>query len=171
MAGPVTYQLAGGLKRSSPYLMVILLVLLARLPLATDGFGVFMPFISLAFVYYWTVHSKEGVGTVVLMILGLLEDVASGAPLGFNPLVLIAVYALLGNQQRFFENRGFAAGWLGFGIVAFAALPLMLLLLSFYEGVAVSLWPLLISILSTIAVYPILGLVFGRLHKAALRSR
>lgn len=171
MATPLLQQVERGLRIASPYVAVVLLIILVRLPLRTDGLGLFMPFIGLAFVFYWSVHSREGVPAIALLVLGLLEDAVSGAPLGLSSIVLITVYAVLGNQQRFFVNKGFAAGWIGFAAIVLAVLAMVWLLWSFYEGRAMALLPLALSMLATIAVYPLLGLLFGRIHKLVLRVR
>ena len=100
-----------------------------------------------------------------------IVDAVSGAPLGLSSIVLITVYSVLANQQRFFVNKGFAAGWIGFGAIALAALAMTWLLLSFYEGRAMAVMPLVLAMLATIAIYPLLGLLFGRIHKVVLGAR
>lgn len=171
MAEPVVLQIERALRLASPYLAVIVLIVAVRLPFRTDDLGPFMPFISIAFVYYWTVHSREGVSALALLGLGFLEDAISGAPLGLTSILLIVMYWVLANQQKFFVNRDFAAAWIGFSIVSLLSLAVLWLLWSFYEGRALPPIPLVISMVTTVAIYPVLGLLFGRLHKAMIRRR
>lgn len=165
MAAPLTFYLASAARGVGPFVLAALLVLLLRLPVQTDGLGWVMPHVTLAFVYYWIVHNQKAIPVLALFLLGLIEDFASGAPLGMNPMILVTVYVLLDNQRRFFINRSFAVGWAGFAIIASAALSFSWLLESFYRGQPMPVGPLFLSLLMTIAAYPIIGGIFGRYQK------
>lgn len=166
MAAPLTYYMTAMARGIGPFVLAMLLVLLIRLPVQTDGLGWAMPHITLTFVYYWIVHNQRAIPVLALFMLGLVEDFASGAPLGMNPLILIIVYVLLANQRRFFTNRSFAVCWAGFAIIASAAMAFSWLLESFYRGQPMPVGPLFLSLVVTIAAYPILGGIFGRYEKS-----
>lgn len=166
MAAPLTYYMTSVARGFGPFALAMLLVLLIRLPVQTDGLGWAMPHVTLTFVYYWIVHNQKAIPVLALFLLGLIEDFASGAPLGMNPMILITVYVLLANQRRFFINRSFGVCWAGFAIIASAALAFSWLLESFYRGQPMPVGPLFLSLVVTIAAYPILGGVFGRYQKS-----
>lgn len=171
MAAPLTHHIALTARAIGPFALAVLLVLLLRLPVQTDGLGWVMPHVSLAFVYYWIVHNQKAIPILALFLLGLIEDFASGTPLGMNPMILIIAYVLLDNQRRFVTNRSFAVGWAGFAIIASAALAFSWLLESFYRGQPMPVGPLFLSLLVTIAAYPIIGGIFGRYQKLLPRHR
>ncbi|MCH8862400.1 MAG: rod shape-determining protein MreD [Proteobacteria bacterium] len=169
MAAPLTHYITLVARGVGPFALAALLVLLMRLPVQTDGLGWAMPHVTLAFVFYWIVHNQKAIPVLALFLLGLVEDFASGAPLGMNPMILIIVYVLLANQRRFFINRSFAVCWAGFAFIASAALAFSWLLESFYRGQPMPVGPLFLSLVVTIAAYPILGGIFGRYQQSVQR--
>lgn len=171
MAASLAHYIAAVARSAGPFLLAGLLVLLFRLPVQTDGLGWVMPHVTLAFVYYWIVHNQEAIPVTALFLLGLTEDFASGAPLGTNPMILISVYVILANQRRFFNNRSFTVGWAGFAIVAAPAMAFSWLLESFYRGQPMPVGPMFLSLVVTIAAYPILGGIFGRYQRMARGGR
>lgn len=171
MAASLTRYVAALARGVGPFVLAALLVLLIRLPVRTDGLGSVMPHVTLAFVYYWNVHNQAAIPVTALFFLGLIEDFASGAPLGMNPMILISVYVVLANQRRFFNNRSFAVGWAGFVIIASAAMAFSWLLESFYRGQPMPVGTLFLSLVVTIAAYPILGGIFGRYQRMVLGGR
>lgn len=171
MAASFIHYIAAMLRGVGPFMLAALLVLLFRLPVQTDGLGWVMPHVTLAFVYYWNVHNQEAIPVTALFLLGLIEDFASGGPLGMNPMILISVYVILANQHRFFNNRSFAVGWAGFAIVAAPAMAFSWLLESFYRGQPMPVGPLFLSLIVTIAAYPILGGIFGRYQRMVRGTR
>lgn len=171
MAASFAHYVAGTARNAGPFLLAALLVLLFRLPVQTDGLGWAMPHVTLAFVYYWNLHNQEAIPVTALFLLGLIEDFASGAPLGTSPMILISVYVILANQRRFFKNRSFAVGWAGFAIVAAPAMAFSWLLESFYRGQPMPVGPMFLSLVITIAAYPILGGIFGRYQRMVRGGR
>ena len=152
-------------KASLPIVVAMLLVLIFRLPVRTGTTAMFLPYVGLAFVYYWVLHGRRYAPAWVIFMLGLFEDMVTMGPAGINSIILISVSVGLANQRRFFINRPFAVGWAGFAIVAFGATFLRWLLESFYAGEFLSILPLLAQVLVTIATYPVFGWIFGKLRK------
>lgn len=148
-----------------PLLLGLLLILLFRLPIRTGVVGMYMPFISLIFVYYWVLNGRRFITFGMVFLLGLFEDMVTMGPAGLNSMILLAVAAGLVNQRRFFVNRSFLVGWAGFCIICIGATILRWLLESVHASDFLSMLPLLTQAMATMIIYPVLGAVFGSLRK------
>src|SRR6266511_776502 len=99
-------------------------------------------------------------------VLGLLQDIFVGLPLGVSACVLIAVHAAVGTQRRFFVGKSFGVVWLGFAVMASAALALSWVLTCVYHGALLA--PSVFQTLITIGVFPILSRLLLRCQLAVL---
>jgi len=101
--------------------------------------------------------------------LGLLQDLMWGGPPGLNMLVLLSAQAVLTNQQALFTRRSFTLGWAAFmAVMAFTATVSWAIASLYYEGEA-ALRPLIEQALLTIAAYPPVGWIFGRIDRLLFR--
>lgn len=154
-----------GIKFFLPVTLGLLLVLMFRLPLRVEVLGMYMPFVSLIFVYYWVLNGRGYVPFGLVFLIGLFEDMVTLGPVGLNSIILLAVAAGLVNQRRFFINQSFIVGWAGFCIICIGAIVFRWLLESLYVSNFLSIWPLVSQAIITMIFYPILGAIFGSLRK------
>lgn len=154
-----------GIKFFLPILLGLILILAFRLPIRTGVVGMYMPFVSLVFVYYWVLNGRSFIPFGMVFLLGLFEDMVTIGPAGLNSIILLAVAAGLVNQRRFFVNRSFLVGWAGFCIICIGATIFRWILESVYAKDFLSMWPLMTQAMVTMVIYPILGAIFGSLRK------
>lgn len=104
-----------------PSVTTLLLGILVIVPLGIPQWGALAPPFMLAAVYYWALARPGLLPPSAAFVLGLLQDLLTGAPLGSGALILVLVQWILRSQQRFLGNRPFLLLWLGFAPVAFGA--------------------------------------------------
>ena len=158
-------QLRQFLAWAAPLLIGVVLLLLATLPFHSGPLAYVMPKVTLILVYYWTINFPDRVSELPIFLLGLIEDFWLAAPLGMHPLALLLVYALLMTQLNVFAGRPFALAWAGFAPIALAVAAIFWLMTCLAEAQLLGPLPFLIQALVTIAVYPLLGWLFGRIYR------
>src|SRR5439155_21842429 len=96
------------------------------------------PSVTLMAVYHWTIYRPDLLPPLGLFIVGLAQDLLTGAPVGTGALVLLLARAAVLRYRRFFINRTFPFVWTGFTLLSAAAMLLLwalhcLIQLSFFD--------------------------------------
>ena len=145
-----------GINAVIPFLTILMLIFLMVLPYNLPLISDIMPFLTLIGVYYWSVFKPEFLPIWVVFILGVLQDILMGSPLGLMPLLLIVVQQFIFFQGRQFLERDFIFNWfvfvmlvIGFGIMSWG-------ISSVYFRALLDYWDVLGQILMTIAFYPVI---------------
>lgn len=144
-----------------PLLATMAAVLLNVVPLRLPDYAPLAPGFVLMAVFYWTVHRPDLMRPWAVFLVGLLDDVLSGTPLGVNSLVLLFVHWTIMAQHRVFRGKSFMLVWLGFAVLAFGA-KLVLAAVAFGIGYGL-LDPLvlLVQFILTLALYPPVAFIMG----------
>ena len=69
---------------------------------------------------------------ILIMVIGLLTDLFSSAPLGLFTLIYIALFYVSGRQSTFLTTQSFPVVWIAYGLVLLIAQILIWLGYSFY---------------------------------------
>jgi rod shape-determining protein MreD len=150
--------------RLVPFMTALAAVLVDLLPLPSAAPLALAPSASLCVLYYWTVHRPDRLGAVEVFLIGLLLDAGGGMPLGLTALSLLAVRGILLPGQRFLPAQPFAAIWACFVLVAAAFAAVRWGFASLWWGRLLPTAPLLIETVLTVAAYPAVGLLLGKLR-------
>ena len=144
-----------------PLLATILAVVFNVVPLRLPDYAPLAPGLVLMAVFYWTVHRPDLMRPWAVFLIGILDDILSGTPLGVNSLVLLFVHWTIVAQHRVFRGKSFVLVWLAFALVALGA-KLLLTVVAFAAGYGL-LDPtvLLVQYVLTLALYPPLAFVMG----------
>jgi rod shape-determining protein MreD len=156
------------IRAAIPILATVAAVLLNVVPLRLPDYAPLAPGFVLMAVFYWTVHRPDLMRPWTVFLVGVLDDVLSGTPLGVNSLVLLFVHWTIMAQHRVFRGKSFMLVWLGFALIAFGA-KLLLAVIAFVIGYGL-LDPLvlLVQFILTIALYPPVAFVMGRAQRVFL---
>ena len=73
-----------------PFLVTLMLAILMALPLRLPALSTIMPAFTLIAVYYWAVHKPHLMPLWAVFLIGLVQDLLSGEPLGVAIIVLFA---------------------------------------------------------------------------------
>ena len=170
MPGKANNLVVSVLRGVSPFVLVLLLLLVTRVPFRASDMSMYVPLISLSFAFYFTLHRPRYIPIWSLFILGLVDDFLAGGVIGLTSLILVSVPALLLNQRRFFKNRSFIVTWTGFALLCLGASTIIWLVEAFRIGAPISPLPALVQMAMTLLAYPILSWIFGTFERAAFRS-
>ena len=153
----------------TPFLLTLALVILNIIPLEIPGFSQVVPLMPLMAVYHWAVYKSELLPAYAVFIVGLLQDIFSGAPIGVYTLVFLMVYGMVIWQHRFLFGKSFSIIWLGFSIVSAGAFLLAWALISLWNFSLIDLHAVFFQYLLTAAFFPILAWVFMRWQQFIIR--
>lgn len=148
-----------------PAALAFLLVILSVAPLQVPGYSTIAPSFLLMSVYYWAIYRPDIMPFILVFALGLFKDIISGGPPGLNAWVLLLAYGLVVSQRRFFIGKSFPVIWWGFMLLAAGAGSLTWVLTAILSDTVVAPQPGIFSFLMSIAVYPVLTLLFAAIHR------
>jgi hypothetical protein len=101
MAAPTSIQrLDRNARKLLPSLTALLLGLLVVVPIGIPQWGRLAPPLMLVAVYYWSLSRPGLMPPSAAFVLGLFQDLLTGAPLGSGALILVLVQWILRSQQR-----------------------------------------------------------------------
>lgn len=162
-------RIDGAFRGVLPVVVTAFLILFAYLPYGSAEISRLFPQFALISVFFWTVYQPNLMPAGAAFLLGFLNDVLSGMPLGLSALILVLLqYAAL-HQRRAFVGRPFLVGWFGFALLAALAMGLIWLGASLYYLTLFDLWPVAVQCAITVAVYPLVAEIFGWLQRRLLR--
>lgn len=147
-----------------PFAMTVMLVLITMVPVPIPSYALIVPMLSLISVYYWVIHRPGLLPPAAVFVIGLIQDLLSGSPLGVYPVVLLLVYGVAYSQRRFFFAKSFLIVWWGFLLISFVAVLVNWALHSLLLGTLISSPAAVFQFLVTVALYPPLSWVLRRLQ-------
>jgi rod shape-determining protein MreD len=157
MSDTVSDRLAQIARNGTPGLMVLILVLISLAPFNFPGSAQLMPPLALMAIFHWGIFRPDLLPGPLVFVLGLLQDILSGGPLGMWAAVFLIVHAVMAVQRRFFLGKKFVVEWLGFGLVATVVFLAIWLLGSAYVGDLVDPGLMLVQMVLTITFYPVMS--------------
>ena len=165
MIGTVWQRLDFVARIMTPMLVSLCLVVVSFVPLRLPEVSFVVPTLALMAVYYWGLHRADLLPAPAIFIVGLLQDILSGGPLGIHTLTFLVVYGICVSQRRFFYGKSFLVVWWGFMVVAGGALILEWALTSAFLERFVSPRSISFKYLMTIALYPVVAWLFARMQR------
>jgi rod shape-determining protein MreD len=156
-------------RQITPFLVTLILVMLSLVPLRLPGLSQVVPWLALVAVFYWTVYRADLMPPSAVFGIGLFHDLASGTNVGVGALLLLLAQVAVMPQRRFFMSRSFVITWIGFAVIAAAAVGLLWLINVMLEGMLLSPRPALFQFLTTVAAYPPMAWLFTRVQRWLLR--
>ena len=161
-------QLDSWARNMTPFGLTLIMVIVSMVPMHVPEYARVVPLLSLMAIYHWAVFRPELLPAFAVFVIGLLQDILSGTPIGVHALVFLIVYGLVLSQRRFLAGKSFAVVWLGFSLVASGAAVLSWILVSAYNVVLVDPRPVFFQYLMTLGTFPLLGWFLLRWQNAIL---
>ena len=151
-----------------PLALTLVVVIFNIVPLRLPDYSTMAPDFVLMAVYYWTVHRPDLMRPGSVFVIGVLDDVLSGMPLGVSALVLLFAHWAIVSQHKVFRGQSFAILWFGFAIVA-SGVKILLILLALASGYGFGEPSrLMMQYAMTVALYPVIALLMGRAQRVLL---
>ena len=170
MKSNIWYRLDILTRLLTPFLLTLALVIVNIVPLEIPGFARVVPLFPLMAVYYWAVYRADLLPAYAVFIIGLLQDIFSGAPVGVNTIVFLMVYGVVNWQHRFLFGKSFGIIWLGFAIVSSGAFAMTWMLFSLWNFSLVEPRAVFFQYMLTIGIFPGLAWVFMRWQHFIIRQ-
>jgi rod shape-determining protein MreD len=164
MADSLGQLLGLGLRRAVPLLTLMAAGAVDLLPLPSASPQSLAPLTTVAVVFFWAIHRPDLMSPAVVVVAGLALDAMAGLPMGLTALTLLLTRALAAAPDPALHDRPGLLVWGSFLLVASAALALRWLVASAWWGHAFALRPVLFELGLTVAVYPLVAGLLGRLR-------
>lgn len=161
-------RLDSSARRMTPVALTFVLVLVGAVPLHIPGLSPVVPLFSLMAVYHWAVFRPDLMPASAVLVIGILADALSGAPVGVYAIVFLAVYGAVVSQRRFLAGKTFAIVWLGFALIAAGASTLAWLFVSMLEASLVAPRAALFQYMLTLGTFPLVAWLLLRWQLAVL---
>lgn len=143
-------------------------VLLLNTPLRLFEGHIPTPIFPLILIFFWTIYDPDFLPTFATFLIGMLQDMLLGGPIGvWASIYLIVQYAIL-SQRDYFLRRDQHVVWLGFALSAAMAGLLLWLSMSLFSGAWLPPLPVVWQMLVTVAFYPVLAVIFSKVHKRVI---
>ncbi len=156
------------LKAAAPMLLGFLGVIILALPLRLFEGAAPTPIIPLVVVFFWSIYAPAYMPSVSVFLIGLLQDLLTGGPLGLWAVVYLVTQFVVMSQRSYFLGREQKVVWLGFMLAAASASLILWLVMSLMSGVLLPVGGLVAQMATTVLIYPLFGAVFGELHRRVL---
>jgi len=156
------------LKAAAPTLLGLFGVVLLAAPIRLFEGVAPTPIIPLVIVFFWSVYGPDYLPPFSVFIIGLLQDLLTGGPLGLWPAVYLVTQYIVMSQRAYFLGREQKVVWIGFALAAAGAGIILWLVMSLMSGVLLPLRYLALQLLATVMIYPLFGAAFGELHRRVL---
>ena len=148
-----------------PGLTTLACVLLSMVPFGLSTTVLAPPSFGLIAIFLWTMIRPDLLPTGVVFMLGLVQDLLWGGPIGLWAFVFLLAYALTLSQRTFLIGRGFGFTWAGFGLVAIIAGTASWIFAMIIHGQFLMPYPAIVQAVLSAAVYPL----FARLSPWVMR--
>ncbi len=157
--------------RLIPALLSVLFVLLHAIPERALVFSDVVPSFIIMTIYYWCLFRPSLLPYIFLFLLGLLQDVLLGLPIGLSALVFLLLRLAVVTLQRLFGKETFWGIWFWFAILSAAAALIHILTLSWLKEAWVLPASALIQWLLTVVCYPLAHGMFTRIYRRLPKDR
>ena len=156
-------------RQLTPLVMTLLLVLISIVPMRILDFTTVVPLLPLVSVYHWVIFRPNLLPVYAVFIIGILQDILTGSPIGVNALVFLMVYGAVSSQKSFFTGKSFFVLWVGFAIISFGAMAMHWLTVSILNVAILDIQNAFFQYILTLGFFPALAWFFLRWQNAFLR--
>ncbi len=143
------------IRQTLPFVTAFVAALLMATQTHVPRLNSMMPMLSLGVVFFWSVHRPQLFGMGAAFVIGLLQDLVTGVPLGLGTLILLLTRAILAPQARLFLGRPFVVHWWGFILLSAAVAAVSWLVAAVVLGVLAPIHLVVMSALLGVVAFPV----------------
>ena len=138
-----------------PFLSSLFCILLTLVPFGLSNSVLAPPSFTLIAIFIWILVRPSLMPPVAVFILGLLQDLFWGSPVGLWAAVFLVASVITLSQRQFLSGRSFGFTWAVFGIVTVVCEVLAWVIASVYYLTPMPVLPILSQIILSFAIYPL----------------
>jgi rod shape-determining protein MreD len=154
-----------------PFLLALFCVFVYASPLRVGNFTIPMPLFPFMVIYFWSMTRPEFMPAMAIFLIGLLQDLLTGGPLGLWALTYLVTTAILSTQIDVIAGRGRGGMWAGFVLAVLLASGLAWGFARLALGPGPAGGRLGMEMLLSILAYPLAGRWFSILQRATNQAR
>jgi len=140
-------------------------VVLANIPISFVGGLVPPPLLGLVPVYFWCLVRPDLMTPAAALVVGIMEDVMSGAPPGTWTLAFVLSYAVVARQRDSFAGLSGLGAVLGFAAAALTACTSAYFTVAALYGHLPPIGPVVAELAVTVIFYLPGALIVGSIHR------
>ncbi len=133
----------------------VMLICISLLNISVGAVSVSLMYIPVALLFFWPRYSKFAPSVWVALIIGLLQDLASGGPLGLWTLTYTALFVIIDPTVRR-SRGGLSSQWSVFAVLVLASATLTWIFGRLSMGVRPNLTVMGLNAGAVIALFPAL---------------
>lgn len=161
-------KLDRGLRAALPVGVCLFFILLMLVPWPFPHARQLLSLVVFMALCHWVVHAPDYFSMRWSFIIGFLQDVLLGQPLGISALTYLAADFFLRTQRLFFLQQSFRHFWM-----VFAAMAALISLAQWgvahvFMGQGVSMSSLLLNIVTGILLFPLISVVLHGIQRLLL---
>jgi rod shape-determining protein MreD len=157
-------------RSGTPFFLSLALVVLSVVPIFIPLYMEVAPILSLVSIYHWAIYRPNLLPVFSVFMLGLLQDILFGTPVGLYVLVFLTVYGIVVSQRRFIIGKSFKFYWLGFAVVTMLASLESYVLGSVWNVMLLDFNSAIYQYLILLGFFPTLSWIFLRWQQAFLQQ-
>ncbi len=152
-----------------PFAVAVFLTLISSLPLPISGGSAVTPILSLIAFFYWYLIRPDLMPVLAGFVLGLLQDILSGVPLGLHALAYLLVAEVVSRRWFGLSRESFRSMWLGFALTSYGLGMIMWLFYSLFHFHYISPDMYAMRMIITLFAFPPSVWAFAAIHRHILR--
>ena len=158
------------MRSCAPFILSLVLIVLTVIPTHIPVYMEVAPILPLVSIYHWAIYRPNLLPVFAVFILGLLQDIMVGTPIGLYTLVFLTVYGIVTSQRRFFTGKSFLFYWLGFATISMLASFESYFLGSVWNVILLDFNAAIFQYLILLGIFPTLAWIFLRWQQAFLQQ-
>jgi rod shape-determining protein MreD len=143
-----------------PYMLAVLFLFLATVPLGEVGLNICRPMVLVMLFSYFALYRPYFYPYWFLFIIGMLYDAALGLPLGMNALTYILVKAVIVWRRDKYLRAPFGAIWIQFAVLMVGTCLIQWMIMSFIYNHFFNFSLIMLQLILSIALYPFFHRLF-----------
>jgi rod shape-determining protein MreD len=151
-----------------PALLTIAFIFISSIHFNMPGIGNFMPLLGAMAIIYWSTYWQKVMPLWFVFLLGLLQDVLYGHPLGVTALLYILLVGATGMMRKFLADATFVAFWGTVSLGLLGYLVLLIVVMSLYHNMIVFNWNIVLQWFFSVLVYPFVHKLFNYINTTFL---
>ena len=139
-------------------------------PVPIPGYAAVAPAFTLMAVYHWTIYRPKLLPPLSLFLIGLAQDLMTGAPPGVSALVMLLARAIVLRLRRHFVKRPFPFVWTGFTMLTGGAMLFLWVLHCLLDRAFFDIRGAAFRAVLTISLFPAASFLLGRVQRSLMNT-
>jgi rod shape-determining protein MreD len=170
IAAPARQNIDNLAARLLPTATTLLAMIISIQPAYIPGYAAVTPAFILMAVYHWTIYRPKLLPPLSLFLIGVAQDLLTGAPPGVSALVMLLARSIVLRLRRYFVNRPFPFVWTGFTMLTGGAMLLLWTVHCLLDRVLIDFRGTVFRAVLTISVFPAASYLLGRTQRTLMST-